>query len=73
MNPGTIHQPSAVYFEQFDDLLLLQGGGHVAYNGPLGPDSKTMIDYFERNGDKTCSPHANPAEVRIQAHVLKYL
>jgi ABC-type multidrug transport system ATPase subunit len=59
----TIHQPSAVLFEQFDDLLLLKSGGRVVYNGALGPDSKTLIDYFERNGGKRCSPHANPAEV----------
>lgn len=59
----TIHQPSAVLFEQFDELLLLQSGGQVVYNGPLGPDSHTLIQYFERNGGKACSPHANPAEV----------
>lgn len=50
-------------FEQFDELLLLQSGGRVVYNGALGPDSKTLIEYFERNGGKACSPHANPAEV----------
>jgi ATP-binding cassette subfamily G (WHITE) protein 2 (SNQ2) len=61
----TIHQPSAVLFENFDDLLLLKTGGRVVYNGPLGNDSKTLIDYFERNGGKKCSPHANPAEVCI--------
>jgi ABC-type multidrug transport system ATPase subunit len=59
----TIHQPSAVLFEQFDELLLLQSGGQVVYNGALGSDSKTLIDYFERNGGKKCSPNANPAEV----------
>lgn len=59
----TIHQPSAVLFEQFDELLLLQSGGRVVYNGALGSDSKTLIEYFERNGGKKCSPHANPAEV----------
>jgi ABC-type multidrug transport system ATPase subunit len=59
----TIHQPSAVLFENFDELLLLQSGGKVVYNGPLGNDSKTLIDFFEKNGGKKCSPHANPAEV----------
>ncbi|OQE26479.1 hypothetical protein PENSTE_c005G02927 [Penicillium steckii] len=62
----TIHQPSAVLFEQFDELLLLQSGGRVAYNGALGSDSKTLIDYFERNGGKKCSPHANPAEYMLE-------
>lgn len=63
----SIHQPSAVLFEQFDDLLLLQSGGMVVYNGELGPDSKTLIDYFERNGGKKCPPDANPAEVCLLA------
>ncbi|CEO60742.1 Putative ABC transporter [Penicillium brasilianum] len=62
----TIHQPSAVLFEQFDELLLLQSGGRVVYNGALGSDSKTLIDYFERNGGKKCSPKANPAEYMLE-------
>lgn len=61
----TIHQPSAVLFENFDELLLLKSGGIVVYNGPLGNDSKTLIDYFEQNGGRNCSPHENPAEVCI--------
>lgn len=59
----TIHQPSAVLFEEFDDLLLLQNGGRLVYNGELGQDSKTLIDYFERNGGKQCPSTENPAEV----------
>ncbi|KAJ5513427.1 CDR ABC transporter [Penicillium fimorum] len=62
----TIHQPSAVLFENFDELLLLKSGGSVVYNGPLGNDSKTLIDYFERNGGKECSPHENPAEYMLE-------
>ncbi|KAJ6160946.1 ABC multidrug transporter atrF [Penicillium chermesinum] len=62
----TIHQPSAVLFEQFDELLLLQSGGRVVYNGSLGSDSKTLIEYFERNGGKKCSPQANPAEYMLE-------
>ena len=61
----TIHQPSAVLFENFDELLLLKSGGSVVYNGPLGNDSKALIDYLERNGGRKCSPHENPAEVCI--------
>lgn len=61
----TIHQPSAVLFENFDELLLLKSGGIVVYNGPLGNDSKTLIDYLEQNGGRKCSPHENPAEVCI--------
>lgn len=59
----TIHQPSAVLFEEFDDLLLLKSGGRVVYSGELGRDSKHLIEYFESNGAKQCPTHANPAEV----------
>lgn len=59
----TIHQPSAVLFEQFDDLVLLKSGGRVVYHGELGSDCRTLLDYFERNGGKHCPHDANPAEV----------
>ncbi|KAJ5956072.1 hypothetical protein N7501_010351 [Penicillium viridicatum] len=62
----TIHQPSAVLFENFDELLLLKSGGSVVYNGPLGNDSRTLIDYFEQNGGRKCSPHENPAEYMLE-------
>jgi len=42
----TIHQPSEEIFLMFDNLLLLQSGGIVVYNGPLGRDARTLIDYF---------------------------
>ncbi|KAJ2778276.1 ATP-binding cassette transporter snq2 [Coemansia javaensis] len=58
----TIHQPSAVLFEQFDRLLLLVRGGRTVYCGDLGPDAQTLIRYFERNGASPCPPTANPAE-----------
>ncbi|PWY91900.1 ABC transporter [Aspergillus sclerotioniger CBS 115572] len=61
----TIHQPSAVLFEQFDELLLLQSGGRVVYNGELGTDSKKLIEYFEQNGARKCSPRENPAEYML--------
>lgn len=59
----TIHQPSALLFEHFDDLLLLQSGGRVVYHGELGSDSRTLIDYFEGSGARPCRPNENPAEV----------
>lgn len=59
----TIHQPSAVLFEQFDDLLLLQSGGRVVYHGELGSDSRTLRDYFEGKGGRPCPQDVNPAEV----------
>ncbi|KAJ1956133.1 ATP-binding cassette transporter snq2, partial [Dipsacomyces acuminosporus] len=58
----TIHQPSALLFEQFDRLLLLVRGGHTVYFGDLGNDAQTLISYFEKNGAEKCSPTANPAE-----------
>ena len=58
----TIHQPSAVLFTQFDNLLLLGPGGKTIYFGALGDNCKTMIDYFQDNGSDECPKDANPAE-----------
>jgi ATP-binding cassette subfamily G (WHITE) protein 2 (SNQ2) len=63
----TIHQPSAVLFEHFDQLLLLKSGGRIAYFGELGHDSQTMIEYFQSNGAKKCPPKENPAEYMLEA------
>jgi len=63
----TIHQPSSVLFEQFDELILLKSGGRVVYHGELGKDSRLLIDYFERNGAPKCPPRANPAEYMLEA------
>ncbi|KAL9618479.1 MAG: hypothetical protein Q9160_006798 [Pyrenula sp. 1 TL-2023] len=63
----TIHQPSSVLFEHFDELLLLKTGGRVVYHGPLGHDSQHLIDYFDHNGAKRCPPDANPAEYMLEA------
>ncbi|KAL3456754.1 ABC-2 type transporter-domain-containing protein [Aspergillus heterothallicus] len=62
----TIHQPSAVLFGMFDDLVLLKSGGRTVYNGELGTDSSRLIEYFERNGGKKCPPDANPAEYMLE-------
>ncbi|KIW15896.1 hypothetical protein PV08_05946 [Exophiala spinifera] len=58
----TIHQPSAMLFQRFDRLLLLQEGGQTVYFGDIGHDSTTLTGYFERNGASPCPPGANPAE-----------
>lgn len=63
----TIHQPSAVLFEEFDELILLKSGGRLVYHGELGHDSRKMIDYFENNGAKHCPSKANPAEYMLEA------
>ncbi|KAI8908139.1 ABC transporter G family protein [Powellomyces hirtus] len=62
----TIHQPSSILFEHFDRLLLLQRGGKTVYFGDIGKDSRVMLDYFERNGARTCSKEENPAEYILQ-------
>jgi len=62
----TIHQPSAVLFEQFDRLLLLQKGGKTVYFGETGDGSRTLINYFEKNGGTDCPPDANPAEYILE-------
>ncbi|WFD27171.1 hypothetical protein MNAN1_002167 [Malassezia nana] len=58
----TIHQPSGELFNQFDRLLLLQKGGKMVYFGDLGPNSRTLIDYFEKRSGVPCGEDANPAE-----------
>lgn len=63
----TIHQPSAVLFEEFDELILLKSGGRLVYHGPLGKDSRNLIDYFEGNGAKKCPKAMNPAEYMLEA------
>lgn len=64
----TIHQPSAILFEEFDELLLLKAGGMVVYHGELGKDSQTMIGYFERNGAAKCPKVRSPFLVRRIPH-----
>ncbi|XP_072993189.1 ABC transporter G family member 38-like [Typha latifolia] len=43
----TIHQPSIDIFESFDELLLMKRGGQVIYSGPLGQNSRRVVEYFE--------------------------
>ncbi|UPK93852.1 hypothetical protein LCI18_004787 [Fusarium solani-melongenae] len=63
----TIHQPSAVLFQQFDRLLLLKRGGQTVYFGDIGENSSTMTSYFERNGATPCTEEENPAEWMLRA------
>lgn len=62
----TIHQPSALLFETFDRLLLLERGGKVVYFGPVGADGKNVIEYFGERGAQ-CPPGVNPAEYMLDA------
>ncbi|RAH78729.1 hypothetical protein BO86DRAFT_176149 [Aspergillus japonicus CBS 114.51] len=63
---ATIHQPSALLFQTFDRLLFLAKGGRTVYFGDIGPNSKTLLDYFERNGGRTCGDLENPAEYILE-------
>ena len=63
----TIHQPSAILFENFDRLLFLAKGGKTVYFGEVGPGSHILIDYFTRNGAPPCPPDDNPAEWMLAA------
>ena len=58
----TIHQPSAMLFQQFDRLLLLAKGGKTVYFGDIGENSRTLTGYFERHGAVKCDVAENPAE-----------
>ncbi|KAL8874372.1 MAG: hypothetical protein Q9174_000271 [Haloplaca sp. 1 TL-2023] len=58
----TIHQPSAVLFQEFDRLLFLASGGRTVYFGDIGENSKTLTSYFESNGSRRCGIEENPAE-----------
>ncbi|KAI9876910.1 MAG: hypothetical protein M1830_005311 [Pleopsidium flavum] len=57
----TIHQPSGTLFEMFDRLLFLQDGQSI-YFGDIGPNSRTLIDYFHKQGVRGCGTDENPAE-----------
>lgn len=62
---ATIHQPSAVLFEEFDRLLFMGTGGKTIYFGDLGTNSRMLLDYFERSGARKCDDHENPAEYML--------
>lgn len=56
---ATIHQPSALLFQQFDRLLLLAKGGRTVYFGDIGEQSQIMLDYFEGHGARHCHESEN--------------
>lgn len=60
---STIHQPSAILFQQFDRLLFLAKGGNTVYFGEVGEQSRIMLDYFERNGARACDPSENVSRI----------
>jgi ATP-binding cassette subfamily G (WHITE) protein 2 (PDR) len=62
----TIHQPSAILFQEFDRLLFLARGGKTVYFGPLGDNSQTLLDYFSTHGARECGEDENPAEYMLE-------
>lgn len=62
----TIHQPSAILFQEFDRLLFLAKGGKTVYFGPIGHNSKTLLEYFSANGARKCDDDENPAEYMLE-------
>ena len=62
----TIHQPSAILFQEFDRLLFLAKGGKTVYFGDVGKGSETLLNYFESNGTRRCADDENPAEYILE-------
>jgi ATP-binding cassette subfamily G (WHITE) protein 2 (PDR) len=63
---STIHQPSAILFQEFDRLLFLAKGGKTVYFGEVGRNSRTLLDYFEGAGARKCGDDENPAEYMLE-------
>lgn len=62
---STIHQPSALLFQQFDRLLFLAKGGRTVYFGGIGEESRILLDYFETNGARACGQSENVSRVHF--------
>ncbi|CAG8974181.1 hypothetical protein HYALB_00011789 [Hymenoscyphus albidus] len=62
---ATIHQPSAILFQEFGRLLFLAKGGRTVYFGDIGKNSQKLLEYFETNGADKCGDDENPAEYML--------
>ena len=67
---STIHQPSSVLFQEFDNLLFLAKGGRPVYFGAIGQNSETILHYFAKHGARPCAPQENPAEYILETVTL---
>lgn len=62
----TVHQPSAILFDCFDDLLLLHSG-RVVYFGELGRMGDTLVEYLLGvHGTRPCREGENPASWMLE-------
>ena len=57
----TIHQPSAELALMFDNIILMQPGGRVAYFGPF----HDLPDWFDAHRLGTLQPGQNPADFAL--------
>jgi ABC-type multidrug transport system ATPase subunit len=58
----TIHQPSSTVLALFDDLLMLEPGGRVAYQGPMDQ----LHQYLESNQLGVCPPDQNVSNFALK-------
>lgn len=58
----TVHQPSASAFALFDQVLILNHGGKIAFYGP----PEEAVGYFEKEGGKELG-NRNPAEFILES------
>jgi ABC-type multidrug transport system ATPase subunit len=58
---AVIHQPRTEIFSFLDDLIMLQGGGRVTYQGP----TNYVIQYFEEHGFQLKDTKANKTDFLI--------
>lgn len=59
---ATIHQPSKLIWDSFDDTLLLARGGRVTYMGESGPQSKVVLEHFATISGEAPPERCNPAD-----------
>lgn len=61
----TIHQPSSMLIQEFDNILALNPGGNAFYFGPVGENGSAVVDYFAERG-VVCPPTKNVAEFILE-------
>jgi len=64
---ATIHQPSKVIWDAFDDLVLLVKGGTLAYMGEIGANSEKVLGHFTELSGQAPPAQVNPADFVLSA------